>query len=484
MTTDFYIISGSTVLSSYNWDNGNPFNGSVTDIPANSTQNYISGYAPALKVLFANNSTVGNDSIFNILYLDYTWNFGDYYNDFGNVISLSCVNPVEHIFIMPGKYTVSLTQTEVVQQTVDQPSGPCLDKYDLNWYWDNLKSTQVDNKTWYETQCGSIFAKWWDFETTCLQKYCKFWSWEKLVSTDVNNNVKWEETNNGALYQKRWFYEANDTVCSIPDIVTTSNSNQQITTKQYIVEVVELPPVAALHSVTQPLTGVSPYTVQLTPRATKTGSFPIDRIDWDFGDGSPIKTIVRQGNNFNDPELIYNGIFTADNYDPRNFDVLHTYIRDIKIYPSFYPSITAYSANTSTSDSCSTLIGPIVLPNVGTSNINFIKSKNTADGILYTAIYDNACTFFTTVTSEQKDTNTSVPYTYPTNRLQSSAGLPIFANGNYGLGYPPPIPPTCAQSVLPAPVLSVLLQEENITTTGDLSALDAILQENSSYILL
>lgn len=485
MTTDFFIISGSTVLDSFNWDNGNPFNGSVTEVPVYPIQNYITGYAPGLKVRFINNSTVEEDPITNISYINYTWNFGDLYNDSGNIISLSCNNPVEHIFIMPGIYTVSLTQTKTIQETViDALPDQCLDKYNLNWFWDNLNSSQVDAKTWNETQCNATYAKWWDTQTTCIQKYCKNWSWNNLVSTEIGNNIKWEETTNGSRYQKRWFYEANDTVCSIANIITTTNTEQQITTKQYIVKVLELPPVAALHCVTQPLTGVSPYTVQLTPRATKTGSFPIDRIDWDFGDGSPIKTIVRQGDNLNDPKLIYNDVFNADRYDPRNFDVLHTYTRDINIYSSFYPSITAYSANTSTSDSCSTLVGPILLPNVGINNINFVKTKNATNGILYTAIYDNTCTFFATVTGE-RETPSFISPTYPTNRLQNSAGLPITNIGNYGFGYPPTIPSTCAQSVLPAPILSILLQEENVTTVGDLSALNIILQEdNSSYILI
>lgn len=482
MTTDFYIISGLTVLSSYNWDNGNPFNGSVEDKAAYSTQNYISGYAPALKVLFKNSSISDDISIFNISYLDYTWNFGDYYNDAGNIVSLSCNNPVEHIFIMPGKYTVSLTQTETIQETVvDAPPDLCLNKYNLNWYWDNLNCSQVDAKTWNDTQCGAAYAKWWDSESSCLQKYCKKWSWNKLVSTEIDNNIKWEETINGAQYQKRWFYEANDTVCSIADVITTTNANQQTTTKQYIVEVLELSPVAALHCVTQPLTGVSPYTVQLSPRATKTGSFPIDRIDWDFGDGSPIKTVVRQGNNFNDSELIYNGVYTADSLDPRNFDVVHTYTRDLNVYFSFYPSITAYSSNTGTSDACSTLVGPILLPNVGINSLNFIKTKSALDGVLYTAVYDNTCTFFATVTGV-REVDSFTTYTYPINRLQNSAGLPILTDGNNGKNYPPIFSPVCAPP--PPPILSVLLQEENATTTGDLSALDAILQDDSSYILI
>jgi hypothetical protein len=484
MITDFLILSGSTVPQSYNWDEGAPFSPGVAEVSANSTTNYISGYAPGLKVLFANNSVPDSVSIFNNTYLDYTWNFGDYYNDGGNVISLSCVIPVEHIFIMPGKYTISLTQTQTIQETiVDVPQGLCLDKYNLNWYWDNLQCSQVDAKTWNDTQCGAAHAKWWDSELQCFQKYCRFWNWEKLRSVETNNRVKWEETIPGAQYQKRWFFEANDSVCSVPDITTTINTKQQAATKQYIVEVKELSPRAALHSVTQPASGISPYVIRLTPKITKTGSFPIDRIDWDFGDGSPIKTVVRQGDNLNDPELSFNYTYTGDTLDPRNYDALHTYTRDINTYSLFYPSITAYSANTGTSDSCSTLIGPILLPNITPNAIKFTKAKNTLNGILYTAVYDETCTFFTTVTSPQMS-GISVKYTTPTNRLQNSFGLLVNYTGNRGLEYPPPIPSNCAQAVLPALEISVLLQEENVTTTGPLSSYDAIMQEDDSYILI
>lgn len=484
MTTDFSIISGSTISQNYKWDIGNPFSPGVDEVVANSTTNYISGYAPGLKVLFANNSVPETVSELSQLdYIDYSWNFGDYYNDSNNFVSLSCVVPVEHLYVMPGRYTVTLTQTNTLTQTtVDAPPDLCLDKYQLNWYWDNLECSQLDAKTWNETTCDASFSKWWDSELACFQKYCKLWNWEKLRCSETDNRVKWEETATGGRFQKRWFYEANDTVCSVADIVSTSSTQRQTTTKQFIVEVKEIPPVAALHSITQPISGIAPYTVQLTPRVTQTGSFPIDRIDWDFGDGTPIKTVTRQSNNSQDPELVNNNLFTADTLDPRNYDALHTYTRDINTYSLFYPSITAYSANTGTSDSCSTLIGPILLPNITPNSISFTKAKNTLNGILYTAVYDNTCTFFTTVTSQEM----SVPpiYTAPTSRLQNSLGLPVLYTGNRGVGYPPIYTPDCGSAIVPVIEPSVLLEEENLTTIGPLSALSAIMQESEDYILV
>jgi len=199
MTTDFFIISGSTVPQNYKWDIGNPFSPGVDEIPAYSTTNYVSGYAPGLKVLFANNSVPESISEFSeIEYISYNWDFGDYYNDSNNNVSLSCIIPVEHIFIMPGKYTVTLTQVNTITQTiVDAPPELCLDKYRINWYWTNLECFQIDAKTWDETACLSSFPKWWDSELACFQKHCRIWNWEKLRCFDTENRVRWSETVNG-----------------------------------------------------------------------------------------------------------------------------------------------------------------------------------------------------------------------------------------------------------------------------------------------
>jgi hypothetical protein len=484
MTTGFSLISGSTVPQDYSWDIGLPFTPGITESEAYSTIEYISGYAPGLKVLFRNDSIPDTSSEFNIDYLDYSWNFGDYYNYNGNFISLSCVVPVEHIFIMPGKYSVSLTQTQTTTETVvDAPPDLCLDKYNLNWYWTKMECVNLDSKTWDDTKCTSpTFPKWWDNELVCFQKYCKFWSWERLKCTDTINRVKWEETATGGQFEKRWFFENNDTVCGVPEFLTFTNTQSQTITKQYIVEVKEIMPKARLHSVTQPPLGNSGIAIQLSPQATKCGSFPIDRIDWDFGDGSPIKTVTRQGNNLADVELFNNNIFSGDPLDPRNFDALHTYNRSADMYTMFYPSITAFSANTGTFDSCSTTVGPISLPAVTPNEVKLVKSKNTVNGVLYSIEYNNTCSFVTNVPGVQ---NITIPVsTGPQNRLENSYNLPILYFGNNGLGYVLYIDANCNSMVLLVPEISVLLKEENLTTIGDLSALSAIMQESNDYILV
>lgn len=452
MTTDFTVLSGITVTQTYNWDKGLPFaaglsagvNPETFTVPevSDTVFVYISGYAPGFKVFFKNDSSNDPDYIF----IEYNWNFGDFYNDSNNTVSLSCPVNVEHTYVMPGQYTVSLTQTQSKEQAgAFVGETQCLGKYNYQWYWDNLICDRAETVTWDEAACNGVRPKWWDNETQCFQKHCKFWSWYDLQSiSEAANPVTWEQTmsiGSQAIFTKKWAFEANDTVCTSNTDTTFFNtvcSQSQTTIKTAVVEVVELPPVAKLFSVTRPASGVSPLLVQISPRNTTTGSFPIDRIDWDPGDGTPIKTITR----YVTPDstlFTYTSTFSADTLDPRNYDLLHTYRRTIDTYSMFYPSITAYSSSTGTSDSCSLTIGPVTLSSVAT-NINLLKGRNTPAGNLYSLQIDNNVTFVTTQTA-----GNSINYTSnkPENIIRDSFSTPVVYTGNPGAGYPATYIPTC-----------------------------------------
>jgi len=106
---------------------------------------------------------------------------------------------------------------------------------------------------------------------------------------------------------------------------------------------------------------VFPLTVTLTPKYTQTGSFPIEKIVWDLGDGSPLLTRTRWDNNISTP-FVSSGSFDLDPKDPRNYDIVHTYYKANTQQYSFYPSITAYTSSTNSSNSCAITIGPIISP--------------------------------------------------------------------------------------------------------------------------
>jgi hypothetical protein len=403
MNTDFTIVSGETVLSDYSWDKGIPFTSGIQSTTIIPTVQYIFGYAPGLKVRFANVSNFNN----NFKNLTYTWNFGDYYHDTTNIISLTSLDSVDHIFVMPGKYTIQLQ----VEETLLDPNSSltpedfkCLGKFNVRWFWNDLTSDKQNNITWNQTRCllqdNTVIdedrrPKWWFAESQCIEKYCKDWSWYSLSNESDIQPIKWRETKTDAEFEKKWQLEENNIECA--SILAVAPFKETVR-KSLIVEVKEIPPTAGITCLTRPLTGKSPFTVELSPKGCKSGSFPIDRIDWNFGDGSPIVTITRYSqNNFENVIKKIPLALSADPDDVRNYNVTHTYVTDRNTYPIFYPSLTCYSANTNTFDSCCTIIGPI-LADYQPSNAQILKTRNTDKGNIYVLSLNENVGFFTTST--------------------------------------------------------------------------------------
>lgn len=468
MQTNFYILCAQTVPENYTWDVGIPLDGSaatttLTDSNTTTTT-YVSGYSPGVRVVFQNASipASGYDNI------AYNWNFGDYYNDTNNFVSLCCISMVDHVYIMPGTYrvTLSLKQTRTVSQGVNNDLL-CRGKYGIRWFWDDLNSTDQNPITWDQTRDKARFQKQWINETQCFQKHCKSWSWQDLESI---NPVVWSVTQTGGELEKLWMYETNDTVCTITDasfLDTTDAVEQTITTTEIVVK--EKPPIAGMYSMTRPITGYTPYTVRLTPRTTQCGSFPIDRIDWDFGDGSPIKTITRFASPSGSDIVVNDNIldpipFPNDPSDVRNFDVLHTYVVNKNTYPVFYPSLTCYSACTNTSDSCCITIGPISLSAQPTKT-HLLKARNTLKGNIFTFNVGNNIAFTTTTPITSQTVNTI--YNTPTTKLRDAYGTVYNYFGNSGLTYPPEYTVTCNSDGFQT-VLDTYIATEDLTIANNI----------------
>lgn len=470
MITEFTVHNAETVPENYSWDFGAPLQTIITTtlayvdpICSSGTSPCVSGYAPGVRVLFYNNGSQSDEEFDQI---SYNWDFGDYYNDTNNFISLSCISLVEHTYVMPGTYTVSLRHIQSRKRTELDPSSLarlCIGKYSINWYWDNLKCGNKQALIWDQTMCnppasaGVPRPKWWDSETQCFQKHCKFWSWYDLANySDSSNPIKWNETITDATFEKLWMYEANETDCVVSkaQFLDTIETEEETLIKPLIVQVKEIPPVAEIACLTNP-TGTSPHTVTLTPTGCKPGSFPIDRIDWDLGDGTPIITHTRYAppSGFN---IEYNGKFPSDPEDVRNYNITHIYTRNSKTYPIFYPSLTCYSANTNTQDSCSTTVGPITLPD--TIDTKLIKARNTVKGNFYVFDVNKGLAFSTntSITSEPV-----IPVT-PSSRLlnTSTTTNTYFGNPNINL-YPSIYIPSCTL------LSSDILLAGNYLTTED-----------------
>lgn len=476
MTTDFYILCAQTVPENYTWDIGTPllFASNLQDLF--SIQDSVSGYAPALNVIFFNNSV--SDPEFKLT--DYAWDFGDFYNDSNNTASLSCASLVQHTYIMPGTYTVTLRHVQTrtpPDPPLDDPNTDllCRGKFNLNWYWDKHNSiieqtsaTNLNALTWDKVMCvppttaTPARPKWWANEFQCLQKYCKYWSWNDLsLSGGGTNPIKWSETETGQPFEKKWMLEANDTVCNISNgpFLNATETIEQTITKTMIVTVKEIPPVANIVSVSATI-GSSPFTVQLSPRNCRPGSFPIDRIDWDLGDGTPIKTITRYSLP-NAPDIVNTGYFISDPLDVRNIDIVHTYIRNKDTYPVFYPSLTCYSANTSTTDACCITIGPISFSDT-VPDLHIIKARNTNEGNLYTFTQNNNIGF---VTTTPVTTSAFVPtFTTPPLVIRNSQGSTqnYFGHSNDGNLFPGIYVPQCV-FVQFVPTLDYVIVEDPLT---------------------
>ena len=463
-TTGFTFSAAQTVPSNYSWDQGVPVLSSTLTTATTSTNSngvvIVTGYAPYLKV-FVNN-TSKSDTIYgptspyynpNItgVTTTYNWNFNDYYNINSNIVSLSGTNNTplsttynaSHVFIMPGTYNISLQHIQSTLQGVTDITSPgnCFGDYDVNWFWNNLESKpnstipglqSLTYKTWDNYSSSTSTPKTWDGQQyLCIQNYCFAWNWNYLKQGSYNP-VTWAQSKSNGKYAKLWSIESNSSICQQP-VVPHNNTitvNQNLI-NNCIVQVLEIPPTASLYSLTSPLTGVSQLTVQLTPRGSICGSFPIDRIDWNLGDGSLTKTVTRYSAP-TDPVFTFTNVFSADPSDVRNYDITYTYYRNsTNTYPVFYPSLTCYSANTNTASSCCITVGPITIPLVP-ANANILKARNanTKDNIYVFDINGNA-SFLTTAAVATTAIMLPTPNLPPTT-IVSPISSPTLYTGNNG----------------------------------------------------
>ena len=441
-STSIQISSYQTVDSNFKWDQGVPVLSSLTPTVVSTGTTAITGYAPGLLVSFQNNS-VSDTSLGNTgnPLVTYNWNFNDYYNVATNTISLTGTDTVTHTYIMPGTYYPSLNHIQATIQGVKNPSSLtnlCFGDYNQNWYWDNFNcltspngSANINYLKWDNLTRTSLYPKTWDSSDKCLQKYCLSWSWY-LLKSDSNGSVTWAQSKSTGKYPKLWKYEPNNVVCSQPiaKAKTVLLVKEETVQNTCTITILEKLPVAGMYCVTPPpLTAINQITVRLTPRTTITGSFPIDKIVWDLGDGTPLKTVTRYSTPV-DSSLTLTNIFSSDPLDVRNYDVVHTYYRNSKnIYPVFYPSLTCYSANTNTSDSCCLTIGPITLSSTP-SVTHLLKTKNTISGNMFVfGINDNIS--FTT--NAVLTASTVLPVSnIPPSTLKSSLSSTVLYTGNSG----------------------------------------------------
>lgn len=351
MIVTFDSVLPKTVAPTYSWDDGIPSstNPSLLNMQVDSEGYYI-GYAPFALIRLSSAPVFepGDESVYTVYR---KINFGDYYNCSQNQLtSLGFDEDYYcHVYVMPGTYEVGMTYTKYTtaadvgeQQTIlyqqesfDIEQAPVLDLITENdrgriyWRWNKLTCDSEESGNICDTGQGdlTITPITWK-ESQCSEYYSKTWK-------DVSGGC----------------FEA-PPVLTPSDLITNNLGNK--------IKVVEITPTAYLSAVqpVDPLTRISPLSATLTARFTRCGSFPIEKITWDLGDGSPILTQRRWAIDNSYP-FVFTGAISTDPSDPRNYDVKHVYTVTKNSGYTFYPSITCHAYSTGTTDCASTVIGPI-----------------------------------------------------------------------------------------------------------------------------
>lgn len=222
------------------------------------------------------------------------------------------------------------------QLTWKETSGPCLQNLnyhgtDIIWKWNNITSQQTG-------------------------RFTSNLTWDQVRSIEPRN-VTWDFTSQ---------FCPGDTVNLVLSTAVTTIIDEAF------IRVLEIPPQAYLQ-VIQPEDRISPLKVTLSPRHVISGSFPIEKIIWDLGDGSPL-LIQRRWSPTLEAPFVYTGLISEDYEDPRNYDVVYTYRKTPTSAYTFYPSLTAYASSTGTSDSVTAVVGPLkyAAPDV---NFNLLQSQ-------------------------------------------------------------------------------------------------------------
>lgn len=241
--------------------------------------------------------------------------------------------------------------------------------------WASAGFQQPEQLTWYETTGPCAFSLNYLSENTV-------WKWDYITSNTAfdpihTTSLTWDDAVKTKPTRVTWDFTSQ--YCP-GDVITTVLSAQTDTiTKQAYIRVLEIP-IKAYLEVIQPEDRISPLTVILSPRNIISGSFPIEKIVWDLGDGSPLLTQRRWAPTLQKP-FVYSGKINNDPQDPRNYDIEYSYIRTLEGPHAFYPSLTAYSSSTGSYDIAAAVVGPLLFSAKSADfEMNLIQSELTSQG--------------------------------------------------------------------------------------------------------
>lgn len=309
---------------------------------------------------------------------------------------LDCINPYT------GSYYVSGYAPNLTVWFVDSSEGHTFPISSYNWnfgdYYDMITNTEVVTADAIIT--GTFTEPDW--------------------STDVVNHTAVHVYVMPGVYNVTLTVEASNT--STPDICS-----KYVALDDFYIYVEELPPTCGfLHSLSSTSgwtvstldTGLqSPQTIYYNLSAAQTGSFPIGRIDLDFGDGSDIVSIYRipltetylDGTSSINISNISPIPFAEDLDDPRNKLIQHTF-NSYYTASSFTVSMSAYASNTNTVGKGCTLdienVAALPLPPTTLEKRHLIKSRYIKDNdllLVFEGETTNMKTIYNVVVGENND---------------------------------------------------------------------------------
>jgi hypothetical protein len=278
-----------------------------------------------------------------------------------------------------------------------------LDRFPLSWQWYNFSCESATNPqntpvtweqslfqnaeqiTWAESQGPCALLS--DVTSNNISSSTLIWKWKNVTATPDVNKLEfcttWDQNKCVVPTSVTWDYiksRCSDTTSSGSSVTYAVSSNSTMIVKEAFIRVLEIPPVAYLELLSaNSLERFSPYTVRLSPRKIVCGSFPIEKIVWDMGDGSPLLEQRRWSNTLK-PPFVFSGELGEDYQDPRNYDVVYTYNKTPESDFCFYPSISAYCSSTGSYDCAATVVGPLKLKHMDDVDVKILQSELTDEG--------------------------------------------------------------------------------------------------------
>jgi hypothetical protein len=283
-----------------------------------------------------------------------------------------------------------------------EPGSKTATRYPFSWQWYNFlcesQSSLNTPATWAESkfQQPQQFS-WSESGGPCInfEASTRSWIWNNITcnlsANPFGTSLTWDQSRCSEPEGATW-----DTIKSACSTFTTTLSSKTETIEHIAtLRVIEIPPTAYLEVTDISPNKLSPLTVRLSPRFIRAGSFPIEKIVWDLGDGTPLLTQKRWSPATEAP-FVFSNIYNLDWQDPRNYDIVHTYNKTFSSGFSFYPSLTAYASSTSSSDCAAAIVGPLKLQDAKALEFTLLQNELTNEGKVLIGEVDGTATAWRT----------------------------------------------------------------------------------------